>query len=136
MPTRMIGCSKNLIKNATSTGQSTGSTKVSQLSLQSLFRTHFPQGQVPHPKQGTGPLPQPEQPHRREEHKEPIGPNPVPHPVLNKHWGLADNILWVSSLRAIYSSVIIISILQTLLATGTEQAQKAPSCLHQRLCHL
>lgn len=52
-----------------------------------------------------------------------------------QQWGLADNIPWVSSLRATYSSVIIISIYKmeigfSLLPAGAAQGQKAPSCLH------
>lgn len=61
----------------------------------------------------------------------------LPHPALgSKQSSLADNILWVSSLKAIYSDVINIPILYmgfSSLATGIRHGQKVLSCLHQHL---
>lgn len=131
VPTRVIGCSKKLSKNATSPGQPTGSIKVSQ-PCRGRCHTQSRAG-------GSSAKPWAASLKGRAQGAHWAAAS-APHPALSKQWGLAKNTMWyiLSSLRTIYSSVMIISILWTgvsLLAAGNEQGQKAP-CLHQLLCHL
>jgi len=61
----------------------------------------------------------------------------VPQPALgSKQHGLADNILWASPLKAIYSSVNIFSTLYTgfsSLATGYQDTEKSSVLLTPEL---
>lgn len=133
VPTGIAGCSKKLAKNASYVGQPAGDTEVSQLP----------------PRRGTCQVQRRARGSsapRRAASRQARAPGAhgatasVPHPALgSKQWGLANDILRVSSLRVIYSSVITISTLYrgfSSLATGIGHGQKAPSRLHRHLCRL